>query len=285
MDQKTRARKLRKALVERAASYGVKKVAVPMSSGVDSHCALFACLEAGLKPHVYSFHLEGVESRDVRIAQLTAKEFGLPFTKVTLPTGQKRLMKDVVKLAEFGCRSKTDFECFWPMYHLLPKIKEDVFFTGHGADSLYCLSRKACQHYAGREDEFRALAFSSNKAFQKGLIEKWCAENGGDLAYCPIFFTPKILKIFQGATPADLNKPIQKAVSRMAFEEYFERVRVYVHQPFQLGDTGIKAGFEEHLLESPLNTKGYKSVVGIYNELVRTHGPAVSEPDTGWDDE
>ena len=283
MDQKTRAKKLRKALVARAASYGIKKVAVPMSSGVDSHCALFACLEAGLKPHVYSFHLEGVESRDVRIAQATAKEFGLPFTKVTLPTGQKRLIKDVVKLAEFGCRSKTDFECFWPMMHLLPKIKEDVFFTGHGADSLYCLSRKACQHFAGREDEFRELAFSSNKAFQKGLIEKWCSDNGG-MQYCPIFFTPQILKIFKGATPADLNKPIQKAVSRMAFEEYFERVRVYVHQPFQLGDTGIKAGFEEHLLDSPLNTKGYKSVVGIYNELVRNHGPAVSEPDEEWEE-
>lgn len=273
MDQKTRSKKLRQALVAQAKSIGVKNVAVPMSSGVDSHCALFACLEAGLNPHVYSFHLEGIESRDVKIAEKTAEVFDLPFTKVTLPSGQKQLIKDVIDLAKFGCRSKTDFECFWPMWHLLPKIKQKAFFTGHGADSLYCLSRKAVQHYAGREDEFRKLAFSSNKAFQKGLIEKWCETKGKGKIYCPIFFNQPTLKIFQGAKPADLNKPIQKAVSRMAFEEYFEQVRVYVHQPFQLGDTGIKVGFEQHLLDSELNAKSYKSVVGIYNELVRNYGP------------
>lgn len=270
MDQKTRAKKLRNALVAEAKSLGVRNVAVPMSSGVDSHCALFACLEAGLNPHVYSFHLEGIESRDVRIAEQTAKTFDLPFTKVTLPNSQKQLMADVKALAAFGCKSKTDFECFWPMWYLLPAIKQKAFFTGHGADSLYCLSRKAIQHYSGREDEFRKLAFSSNKAFQKGLIDKWCAKNKKQ--YCPIFFNDTVLKIFLGAKPADLNKPIQKAVSRMAFEDYFEQVRVYVHQPFQLGDSGIKASFEQHLIDSPLNTKSYKSVVGVYNELVRNYG-------------
>lgn len=271
MDQKTRAKKLRSALIAEAKRVGVTKVAVPMSSGVDSHCALFACIEAGLKPTVYSFHLEGVESRDFRIAKATADNFNLKFVEVELPADVETLVQDVKHLASFGCKSKTDFECFWPMYHMLPKIKEKAFFTGHGADSLYCLSRKACQHFAGREDEFRKQAFASDKAFQKGLIDKWCAANRK--TYCPIFFNQKVLKLFMGATPADLNKPIQKAVSRMAFAEYFEQVRVYVHQPFQLGDTGIKVHFENVLLEHPeLNRKGYSSVVGVYNELVRNYG-------------
>ena len=84
MDQKTRAKKLRTALIAEARRVGVKKVAVPMSSGVDSHSALFACLEAGLQPHVYSFHMEGIESRDFRSAQATADHFNLPFTEVVL---------------------------------------------------------------------------------------------------------------------------------------------------------------------------------------------------------
>lgn len=272
MDQKTRSKRLRAALIDQAKRVGVKKVAVPMSSGVDSHCALFACLEAGLQPHVYSFHMDGTNSRDVYIAEMTAMEFDLPFTKVTLPSRVSTLEEDVVDLAEFGCKSKTDFECFWPMWYLLPAIREKAFFTGHGADSLYCLSRKASQHFAGREDEFRKLAFSSNKAFQKGLIDKWCAKH--KRTYCPIFFNDKVLKIFTGAKPSDLNKPIQKAVSRFAFPEYFERVRVYVHQPFQLGDSGIRDHFEK-LLNTDLNPDSkYKSVQGIYNELVRKHGEA-----------
>ncbi len=271
MTQKKRARLLREGLIERAKAVGEKKVAVPMSSGVDSHCALFACLEAGLKPTVYSFHMEGNESRDFRIAQKTAEHFKLPFVAVELPNDLSSLIRDVKALAAFGCKSKTDFECFWPMWYLLPKIKQRAFFTGHGADSLYCLSRKASQHFAGREDEFRAQAFSSKRAFQRGLIEKWCEKKGKGLKYCPIFFDKSILRIFQGATPDDLNRPIQKAVSRLAFPEYFEAVRVYVHQPFQLGDTGIRDGFER-LLDSPLNPDSrYKSVVGVYNELVRNH--------------
>lgn len=270
MKLEARARKLRTALVAEAKSFGIKKVAVPMSSGVDSHCALFACLEAGLKPHVYSFHMEGIESRDVRIAEKTAETYDLDFTKVTLPNSVEVLQQDVLELARFGCKSKTDFECFWAMWHLLPKIKEKILFTGHGADSLYCLSRKANQHYAGREDEFRKLAFSSNKAFQKGLIDKWCKENKRQ--YCPIFFNNAVLKLFLGAKPSDINKPIQKAVSRYAFPEHFEKVRVYVHQPFQLGDSGIKVHFE-NLLNTPLNPQGrYKSVVGVYNEICRQAG-------------
>lgn len=197
----------------------------------------------------------------------------MKFTKVTLPSSPEQLVKDIKALAKFGCRSKTDFECFWMMWYLLPKIKQKILYTGHGADSLYCLSRKACQHYKGREDEFREQAFASKTVFQKALIEKWCEEKGNGKIYCPIFFNNQTLKIFMGATPDEINKPIQKAVSRMAFPEYFERIRVYVHQPAQLGDSGIKIHFEQ-LLDGPLNADGqYKSVTGVYNRMVRLYGP------------
>lgn len=262
---------LRKALIAKAKSYKVKDVAVPLSSGVDSHCALFACLEAGLNVTVYSFHVKGIDSRDFKIAKNTAKVFGLPFVEVVLPDSVPRLIADVKALAAFGCTSKTDFECFWPMWYMIPKIKQKVFFTGHGADSLYCMSRKASQHFAGREDEFRKQAFASKKSFQRGHIESLCETHG--IQYCPIFCNDKILAIFEGSSKKELHQPVQKAVSRNAFPEYFERIKVYAHQPFQLGDSDIRDRFERILLESALNSQGYKSVVGVYNELVRKYGP------------
>jgi hypothetical protein len=245
------------------------EIAIPMSAGVDSHCALFAALHSGVRPVIFSFHLKGIDSRDYLIARSTAKLFGLKFISVELPNSSETLCKDVVKLAKFGCRSKTDFECFWPMTYLIRKMSQHgirAFFTGHGADSLYCMSRKANQHYSGRWDEFRTQAFSSPKAFQRGLILKLCKEYG--ISYYPIFYNQRVLKLFLGSGHDDLHKPIQKAPSRFAFKTYFDQCKVYTHTSFQLGDSGIAEHFNL-LLSSSLNTGHYKSVKGIYNSLVR----------------
>lgn len=270
-----RSAKLRTALTLTAQSVLTKSnkshVAIPMSSGVDSHSALFTLLELGVKPSLFSFHLEDNESRDFRIARDTAKHFALPFHEVVLPKSLSTLVADVKALAAFGASSKTDFECFWPMWYLLPAMHAKgmkVFFTGHGADSLYCMSRKANQHFKDREDEFREQAFSSKKAFQRSLIEKRCAELG--LTYCPIFYNAAVLKVFRGSTSKELHTPVQKAPSRYAFPEHFDQIKVYAHQSFQLGDTGISEHFE-NLLNTPLNPSGkYRSVVGVYNQLKKS---------------
>lgn len=245
-------------------------VSIPLSAGVDSHCALFAALECGTTPLVYSFHLKDVNSRDFRIAERTAKRFNLDFIEVVLPNDVDRLIDDVRTMAAYGCRSKTDFECFWPMWYLIPEMAKDntdVFFTGHGADSLYCMSRKAHQHFAGRYDEFRAQAFSSNKAFQQSLIRKRC--DSYEMEYCPIFYNKDVLSVFKGAVDADMHKPIQKALSRLAFPDWFKQIQVYTHTSFQLGDSGISKHFER-LLDTRLNTAGYKSVKGVYNSVLRS---------------
>lgn len=267
-----KAKKLRETLIDRIKQHGKKKVDIPLSGGVDSHCALFAALEAGCKPTVYSVHMKGVDSRDWRTAQHTAEVFNVPLVEIELPNDMKTLMSDMKWLAEFGCRSKTEYECFWPMKYLVPELQNKVVFTGHGADSLYCSSRKANQHFKGREDEFRDMAFSNPRAFQQHLLTKITGQRG--ITYCPIFYCNEVKSIFKGVPKEQLNNPIQKALSRFAFEEYFEQTRVYVHQNMQLGDSGIASHFEA-LLESPLNVNNYKSVVGIYNELSRK---AVEKP-------
>ena len=268
-----RSKKLKAFLLDRftglADGFKDKQIAIPMSAGVDSHTALYTALEAEVEPVIFSFHLEGVESRDFRIAEAAAAHHDLKFVEVVIPSDPKQLVKDAKALAVFGCRSKTDFECFWPMWYLIPAMARNgikVFFTGHGADSLYCMSRKATQHFKGREDEFREQAFSSKKAFQQHLIKKLCKRY--DMEYCPIFYSPEILPIFKGATPKDLHYPIQKSVSRFAYPEQFAASNVYTHTSFQLGDSGIAEHFNL-LLDSKLNVGDWKSVKGVYNHLVK----------------
>ncbi len=245
------------------------EIAVPMSSGVDSHCALFTQLVLGQSPTVFSFRLDDRESRDFIVARRTAQEFGLDFVEVRLPTSLTVLKADTHRLARLGARSKTDFECFWPMLYLLPSIQAHgckLLFTGHGADSLFCMSRKASQHFKGNEDAFRDAAFSNKKAFQRHLIDAECARLG--LVYSPIFYTQSMRAAFAGVTSDVMHKPIEKAGSRYAFPELFDRVRVYTHTSFQLGDSGIQEHFQR-LLTTEMNPGGrYKSTRGVFNSVI-----------------
>lgn len=64
-----------------------------------------------------------------------------------------------------------------------------------------------------------------------------------------------------------MNKP-EKALLRNAYPELSAKCKIKRHSALQLGDSGIAQHFADMLLNSELNTKGFKSVVGIYNGLV-----------------
>ena len=74
----------------------------------------------------------------------------------------------------------------------------------------------------------------------------------------------------QGTTWDELNKPNQKQPILNAFPEQYKRMKIHKHTNLQKGDSGIAEIFEI-LLKSDLNTRKYKSVTGIYNEVVRRY--------------
>jgi asparagine synthetase B (glutamine-hydrolysing) len=94
---------------------GNQTAGVLLSSGVDSNSVLFACLELGIEVTAYSFTLKGHESRDFKYARETAKVLGVKFVPIYLPTDVEHLKKYMKYAVRHGARSKTDFECFWPM--------------------------------------------------------------------------------------------------------------------------------------------------------------------------
>ena len=70
--------------------------AVLLSAGVDSSSVLFALLEAGKRVTAYSFCLDDRTSTDVKYAQITAKEFGVPFVQIPLPTSIDVLREEIL---------------------------------------------------------------------------------------------------------------------------------------------------------------------------------------------
>lgn len=242
------------------------EVAILLSSGIDSSSVLFALLEAKKKVTAYTFCLDDRVSRDLKYAELTAKEFDVPFIKIILPTNIHTLKEDLVDLVRYGARSKTDFECGWPMLYAYSTIKEKNIFSGFGADGHFCISKKGMIHFKNRIDEFRDNLWNKKTYVQKHMHENLCK------VYKKNFIAPylsqNMYEIFKGTSWEQVNRPHQKQPIRDSFAEEFSRIKIFQHQNLQKGDSGISEHFEK-LLHTELNIKNYKSVVGVYNYLVK----------------
>lgn len=274
---------IRRTLVSTIKGAKTDRPFIFLSGGADSNTLLFAALESGKKPITLSFHMDGVISRDFRQAKATAEIFGVPFIEVVLPSDVDTLKKDCTILAKkYGCRGKSDFECSWPMYRAFSavakyakkhKIAHPTIFTGHAADIYYVLSKKGNMHYKDRPDDYRTERFVDPKLSQRHVLPLISSDLG--IANEIPWVDKKILNAFKGASLTDVNKPRQKEPSRLAFDEYFERTRIYQHTNFQLGDSGIAKHFECLLLDPEWNPGNkFKAVTGVYNELCRRLGVA-----------
>lgn len=241
-------------------------VALCLSSGIDSQSLLFAMLDCGIRPHVYSFTLEDRESRDFVEARMLANDMCVPFTKVTLPMNVETLISDCFTMArDFGAKKKTDFECLWPFLYVYPMVEETYIVTGIPADGHFCISKKGILHYKDDVDGFRKMYFSNPNAGQR-LLRGQLAKKYEKINFDP-FYSPNIAAVLDGLTWDELNKPQQKMPIRNSFTR-FSTMKLHNHTNLQLGDSGIAQHFES-LLDTRLNDKGYKSVVGIYNKIVK----------------
>jgi hypothetical protein len=71
-----------------------------------------------------------------------------------------------------------------------------------------------------------------------------------------------------GLDMAELNRPVEKGIAVRAFPRFFRRNPPRRATPLQIG-SGIRQLHDELLLNSPLNKRGAKSVVAVYNDMQR----------------
>jgi tRNA U34 2-thiouridine synthase MnmA/TrmU len=261
--------------------YSGKKAAVLLSSGVDSNSVLFACMELGIPVEAYSFTLDNRVSRDFKYAKNTCDILGVPFHPVYLKTTEKHLLSYVKYAVKVGCRSKTDFECFWPMAAAFRSASKDngigYVLSATSADSHFALSKKANMHYKDKVDYYRTVVFKKRNTGQKLLLKAEATRLG--LTYLTPYDSTRMCSELHGYSWDELNKPKQKQPIRDAFPEYFDKIKVTNHTNLQLGDSGIADHFKL-LLETHLNPgKKYRAVKGVYNELVRQHGGCLDASD------
>tara|TARA_B100000700_G_scaffold88627_1_gene99996 strand:- start:112822 stop:113640 length:819 start_codon:yes stop_codon:yes gene_type:complete len=262
---------VREHITNTVAKTGDRSCSVLMSSGIDSHSVLFSCLDAGLKPVITSFTLDDRESRDFRAARHAAAYFDLEFRPVVLSTDLTKLKKRVLQMARLGVKGKTAFECLWPMFTAFSAIKEDVVFSGYGADAYFALSKRGTMHYKDDVSKYALEAFEKYKEpdSQLNVLKAFAAKRG--ITYAPPWLNKHITRQVRERvfTWDELNRPKQKNPVREQYAEYLAGCMVYNHVNYQLGDSGISELFTK-LLDDPVwNAAGYKSTTGIFNSVVR----------------
>lgn len=261
--------------------YSDRPVGVLLSAGVDSNSVLFACLELGLDVRAYSATLDNHESRDFKYARKTSEILGVPFVPVLLPTRPKHLKNYMKYAVGIGARSKTDFECSWPMLYSMRKMAKDGIghvLSATSADSHFALSKKANMHYKDKVDLYRNLVFAKPNTGQRIIMRRVATQLG--VTYFTPYDTTRMVSELYGHTWEELNKPKQKQPIRDSFPEYFSRISVTNHTNMQLGDSGIANHFKILLEDEEWNPGlKYVSVKGVYNELLRKHGMTSAEED------
>lgn len=255
---------VRRVLLEQAALIPDENVAVLLSAGIDSASCLFALLEVGKKPVAYSFVLDGRMSTDYLLAYRNAKQCGIPFIPVLLPKEIKTLQHDVLKLNSLGARSKTDYECSWPMLYAYDAIKEPSIISGLGADGHFCLSKKGMMHWRNHIDEFRRGLYSNERYAQIFMHKRLSSMY--NKYHCIPYLCDDMKAEFIGTTWDEVNKPRQKQPILDAFPERFVHMQIKRHTNFQLGDSGIATHFHS-LLNTEWNINEFKSVKGIFNAV------------------
>jgi len=244
-----------------------KHVAVLLSAGMDSASVCLSLMDLGIRPVCYSFALEGGSSTDFDEARNRARLLGLTFSPIRLPITAKAIIAGMRGTAQLGARTKTDYECGYPVVYAMYQITEPVIVTGHGADGHFCISKKGMIHYRNNIDTFRRGLFSNPRYCQKPLLDKAAAAEGK--RFVMPYLASEMVNAFMGSTWDEVNRPKQKQPIIDAYPELTEQpIKIRPHINLQLGDSHIAERYAEVLLASGI-APGAKSPVKVYNVLTK----------------
>lgn len=247
-------------------------VALLFSGGTDSLTCLFSLLDMGIKPKLYSFHLEGVIHKDIEVSQKVAQYYyDLDHVIIEIKKDIDQLQKDVKYIIKtFNVTRKTNVQCTYPFLYVLPYIKEKYVVSGLCADDLYGTAKSViikCSKDKSKFDETRRKIFNNpySSAYQpiKELIE-----NIHNKKFVTPYRSPEIIEYFMRFSWEELNKPKQKQIALDAFNDYFSKQKIYrKNSNFQVG-SGIREWHNE-LLNTELNKNNRKRVDEIYKDIAR----------------
>ena len=248
------------------------KAALALSGGTDSITVLFAMLDNGIKPHCYTFYMDGIISADLKSSRRLAKDFGLELTEIAVASDPDSIYEDIKAVLPY-CEKvkKTIIQCMIPWKYIYPAMREETIITGIGGDDLYGTQRKVQVAFHKIGDHGIAKwrhCYSDDLDFSAGNIARYGKQFGK--INIDFYNSDDIFGFINSFSLAAINKPMMKAASIMAFNDYYQKGAYYRDQTDHSYQINSRLrDLHDMLLKSKYNTKGHKAIIGLYNDIAR----------------
>ncbi len=265
-----------------AKTRGEKKVALLLSSGVDSTTAGMVAHDLGKQVHAYTFVVENSDDFDLRYAKETARIMNWQWTPIVVKDSVTP--KQLLQLQSFNCRRKREFECAWPFLTVYPRIEERVVLNGLNCDNHFVFAREpTIQGLAGpnsnkkdfvkfRQDSWGPFLMHGDKA----LCEDYNPGSAWQHLQMQTFYkkvgvnpyrSKEVFNFLIGFSWQQLNLPRQKHFLVGAFPEFYKAVGHRNHRPYNLiAETGRVF---DRLLTTRLNFGKRKRTVDMFRDWER----------------
>ena len=245
-----------------------KNVAILLSGGVDSISLLLLLLELGYNVTAYNFHITGIMSTDFIRAKQVSRFLGVRFEEILLKNNIDEIIPELFQLCrEYPMKTKTDFECFYPLSTAFGNCSERCIVTGLGSDGNFGTSKKALIHFKDNPELFRDVRIKNSKNgkyAQKTLCDMY-GEKTGRKIVSP-YRSVEVAELLAQYNWYELNKPRQKWPIVFMFYEVFQLLGAPKNQAFQCGDSGIQELFQQ-LVSHDINVRGSKISTGVFNQI------------------
>lgn len=250
--------------------------------GVDSTTLLFALYAAGKRPDCYTFYIEGFENPDVRAGKQTCDTIGVPHYHIALPKEETKvwqLVQETLMAVDWGIVpkiKKTIIQTVYPALVMARTLQERYTHVVTGLNAEPCLATtrrdSVLLHDIG-EMKFRLMRIPTGFSDPTGTIYhiRDVYQAHGLTLFDPYADKRFVAWITQFPIKT-CHTPFQKAILVRLFEQEWRRSKTYrVSSPYQIG-TGIREQQDLFLTDTTYNPLGYKSIIGVYNQLARQLG-------------
>ena len=245
-------------------------VAVLCSGGVDSSTCLFAIIELGYNPILYTFHLPHYISEDYIAATKISKKFNLPLKEIIVPTDN--IKQDFINLVKnYNCSKKTEVECTFPYIYIFPQITEEYVISGITADSHYGLTKTAMIHYKHPKHKFDKHRIDIFKGVNPECVQQLytVGERYNKKVITP-YKDQRIQKYFLQFSWEEIHKPFQKYIPIMNYYVYFQQTGRRLHSNLQL-NSKIPEVFLKLLDDKEFNFNNRKRTMDIVRDYYKKY--------------
>ena len=249
--------------------YKGENIALLFSGGMDSLSLLLSCLDVGIKPKLYSFKIEGIESDDIIASRKIAKIYNLELVEVELKQNIDILISDIKYIIKkYNVKKKTQIQCIQPFLYLVKEIKEDIVLTGLCADDILGTTRKIQVEGSKNDDKFYQMRLDKHNDLKSSsyCYIKMIFEENNKKLIAPYKDNDELTSFLLSKTFSEIHKPKIKQITYNFYSNEIEKNKLY-RKNSSLQINSALNQWHDKLLETELNVNNWKSVVGIYNYI------------------